>query len=141
MSIAHVSIVTEEYLGFPQWLWFSNCLQTSNSINLKWCIKTCEYFILTIKETCQTEIWKETSLIELCFFFIDILTFEQANYARGGDFASFFDPGLEFCTEKLSLGQGFWQKKLVARGSAGGMVTSQIDTCISVFPHHFYSLV
>ena len=55
-------------------------------------MKTCECFILTIKESCQTEIWKETALIELPFFFIDILAFEQANYARGGDFVSFFGP-------------------------------------------------
>ena len=55
MCIADVSIVIEEYLGFSQWLWFSNCLQTSNSINLKGCIKTCKYFILTIKENCQME--------------------------------------------------------------------------------------
>ena len=63
MYIAHVRIVTEGYLGFPQWQWFSNCLQTSNSINHKCCIKTCEYFILTIKENCQTDnygkFWKK----------------------------------------------------------------------------------
>ena len=51
----------------------------------------------------------------------------------GGDFVSFFPTrGPEFCTEKLSLGRGFWRKKLVVRQSArGGMVTGQIDTCIN----------
>ena len=38
----------------------------------------------------------------------------------GGDFVSFFDPGPEFCTGKLSPGREFWWKKLVAQGSAWG---------------------
>ena len=39
----------------------------------------------------------------------------------GGDFVLFFPTrGPEFCTEKLSPGQGFWWKKLVARQSARG---------------------
>ena len=52
---------------------------------------------------------------------------------RGGDFCFVFSTqGPEFCTEKLSRGWGFWQKKLMAQGSSwGGMVTSQIDTCIT----------
>ena len=53
-------------------------------------MKTCEYFILTIKENCQKEIWKETALMELHFFFIDISAFEQATYPRGWGFCLVF---------------------------------------------------
>ena len=50
-----------------------------------------------------------------------------------GDFVLFWTLGVEFCTDKLSSEWGFWRKKLVAPGLAGGgggMVTGQIDTCI-----------
>ena len=142
MCTAHVRIVTEGYLGFPQWLWFSNCLQTSNSINHKCCIKTCEYFILTIKENCQTDnygkFWKKICscrIMVLFHWYLSIWT--RQIMPGGGDFVSFFPTrGPEFCTEKLSPGRGFWRKKLVARQSArGGMVTSQIDTCITTNGH------
>ena len=40
---------------------------------------------------------------------------------RGGEVCFvFLTQGLEFCTEKLPQGQGFWQEKLVALGSALG---------------------
>ena len=60
----------------------------------------------------------------------------KANYARGWGFCFVFPTrGPEFCTEKLSLGRGFWWEKLVAQQSArGGMVTGQIDTCINSVP-------
>ena len=129
MSMAHVSIVTEEYLGFPRWIWFSNCLQTSNSIYVKCCIKTCKYSILTIKENCQTDIWKETALIELCFFFV---IWSRQIIPWG--FVSFFRPGdRSFVLKSCPQGRDF-DGKIMAQGSAqGGMVPGQIDTCIS-FP-------
>ena len=68
------------------------------------CITTCEY-ILTIKENCQMEIWKETALR---FFFINILAFKWANYVRGWGFCFVFSTrGPEFGTEKLSPRRGF----------------------------------
>ena len=49
--------------------------------------------------------WKETAFIELCSFFIDILAFELGKLCPGvGTSFRFFDPGPEFCTEKLSQG-------------------------------------
>ena len=77
------------------------------------------------------KIWKETALIELCSFSIDILALEIGKLCPGvGSLFRFSTRGPEFFTEKLSPGLGFWRKKLVARGLAGGMVTGQIDTCI-----------
>ena len=78
------------------------------------------YFILTIKENCQTNSCRKfQKQIELYSFFIDILAFEWANYAQGREFCFvFFDPGAGVCIEKLSLGRGFRRKKLVTRGSA-----------------------
>ena len=54
----------------------------------------------------------------------------------GGEFCFVFSTwGPEFCTEKLSRGGDFDGKKLVALGSPrGGMVTGQIDTCITAKP-------
>ena len=52
----------------------------------------------------------------------------------GGDFVSFFPTrGPEFCTEKLSPGRGILTEKISgpAVSPGGGMVTGQIDTCIS----------
>ena len=130
MCMAHVSIVTEEYLGFWHWLWFSNCLQTSISINLKCCIKTYEYFILTNKENCQMDklwkIWKET---ELCSFFIDLFAFKLDKLCLGvGIFVSFFDPGAGVLLWKAVPGVGILKKKI--SGLGGGVVTGQIDTSI-----------
>ena len=109
------------------------------SINLSCCItiKICEYFILTPKEIVKPgqlwKIWKETAYIELCSFFIDILAFELGKLCpRWGFCVPFSTQGPEFCTEKLSPGWRIWRKKLVALGLArGGMVTGQINTCIS----------
>ena len=71
-------------------------------------MKTCEYSILTIKENCQWKIWKETALIELCSFFIDILAFEPVKLCPGvGILLHFLTRGPKFCNEKLSPGQGF----------------------------------
>ena len=50
---------------------------------------------------------------------------------RGGDFVSFFfTRGPEFCTEKLPRG-GDFDGKIYWPGGGGGMVTGQIDTCIT----------
>ena len=54
------------------------------------------------------QIWKETVLIEFYSFFIDILAFEPGKLCPGvGILLHFFDPGPEFCTEKLSRGRDF----------------------------------
>ena len=52
----------------------------------------------------------------------------------GGDFVSFFRPGgRSFALKSCPRGGDFDGKKLVARQSArGGMVTGQIDTCITL---------
>ena len=68
------------------------------SIYLNRFIKTCEYFILTIKENCQkgttVENLEKTALIELCSFFIDILAFELVKLYPGvGILLHFFRPG------------------------------------------------
>ena len=50
----------------------------------------------------------------------------------GGDFASFFRPGgRSFALKSCPRGGDFDGKKLVARRLARGMVTGQIDTCIT----------
>ena len=77
---------------------------------------------------------RKYALIELWSYFIDILAFELGKLCPGVGILFRFFPtrGPEFCTEKLSPGRGFRWKKLVARQSArGGMVTGQIDTCIT----------
>ena len=55
------------------------------------------------------KIWKETALIELCSFLIDLLAYEPGKLClRVGIFVSFFRPeGRSFGAEKLSLGWGF----------------------------------
>ena len=54
------------------------------------------------------KIWKETALIKLCSFFIDILVFEQGKLCPGVEILFLaFERGAEFCTEKLSSGRGF----------------------------------
>ena len=68
------------------------------SINLNSCIRTCELFILMIKENYQTDnygkFWKETVLIELRSFFIDILAFKLGKLCPGvGILFLFIDPG------------------------------------------------
>ena len=146
MCMAHVSIVTVEYLGFPHWLWFSNCLQTSNSINLDCCIKTCEYFILTKKENCQMDNYgkfgKKLLFIELGSFFIDVLAFELGKLCPGlGIFVSFFWPrGRSFALKSCPGGGDFDGKISGPAVSPGGMVTGQIDTCIAVVTSFWTSL-
>ena len=74
------------------------------------------------------KIWKETALIELWSYYIDILAFEPGKLCPGvGILFGFSTRGPEFYTEKLTPVRGFRRKKLVARG----MVTGQIDTCIT----------
>ena len=51
---------------------------------------------------------KLVAFIELCSFFIDILAFELGKLCPGvGILFRFSTRGPEFCTEKLSPGQGF----------------------------------
>ena len=64
--------------------------------NLKGCIKTCEYLIITIKENCQIENYgkKLVAFVELCSFFIDYLAFELGKLCPGvWILFCFFDPG------------------------------------------------
>ena len=65
------------------------------------------------------KIWKETAFIELCSFFIDLLAFELGKLCPGWGFLfRFFDPGPEFCTEKLSQA-GILAEKISGGGGGG----------------------
>ena len=82
------------------------------------------------------KIWKETALIELWSYFIDILPFELGKLCPGVGtlFRFFLTRGPEFCTEKLSRGGDFDGKNSglgISRGEGGLMVTGQIGTCIA----------
>ena len=103
-----------------------------NSSNLKCCIKTCEYFILTKRENCQIDnygklwkVWKETTFIKLCFFLIDLLAFEVGKLCpEVGIFASFFRPGSRSFALKSCPGAGILKKKITDPGGGGeGMET------------------
>ena len=115
------------------------------SINVNCCIRTCEHFILTTKENCQTDNYGKFGkklLVELCSFFIDILAFELGKLCqRMGILFRFFRPGgRSFALKSCPRGGDFAGKKLVARGE---MVTGQTDTCITSFiivPRHIGSL-
>ena len=86
------------------------------------------------------KIWKETAFIKLCSFFIDLLAFEPGKLCPGvGIFVSFFRQGSEFCTEKAVPGAGILTEKISGSGSARrGMVTGQIDTCITFHRKSFF---
>ena len=72
------------------------------------------------------KIWKETAFIVLCSFFIDILAFKLGKLCLGvGIIVSFF--GRSFAL-KSCPGAGILMEKI--SGPGGGMVTSQIDSCI-----------
>ena len=76
--------------------------------NLSTHIKTREYFILTIKENCQTDNYGKYGKK---LYFIDILAFESGKLCSGWGFCfSFFGLGTEFCTVKLSRGGDFDEK-------------------------------
>ena len=97
------------------------------SINLDCCIKTCEYFIFTIKENCLTDNYekfgKDRNRSYRIMFIFSLISYNSnwANYALGWGFCfPFSTRGPKFCTEKLSPGRGLWGKKLVARGLAPG---------------------
>ena len=96
MCIAHFSIVTEEYHSDNDFRTIFKLLHYC-SINLNCCVKTCEYFILTIKENVKWTIMKnlkKTAFYRIMFLFHSYLSISNgANYARGGDFVSFFRPG------------------------------------------------
>ena len=89
------------------------------------------------------KIWKETALIELWSYFIDILAFEPGKLCpgieilfsfstRGRGFALKSYPGAEILSEKIS-------SPGVSPG--GGMVTGQIDTCITPLTVIFHTLI
>ena len=116
MCIAHVRMTS--HWGIP---WLStvtmifDCLQTSNSINRKCCIKTCEYFILTIKENCQMDnygkFWKK-----ICSYRIMVLFhwwFELGKLCPGvGILFRFSDPGTRVLHWKAVPGAGILTEKI-----------------------------
>ena len=53
--------------------------------------KELQILILTIKENCQTEIWKETALIELL---VSFPSFEVGKLLYPGVLLRYFDPGV-----------------------------------------------
>ena len=65
-------------------------------------------------------IWKQTTLIELCSFLIDILAFELGKYARGGDFVSFFLSGGPSFALKAVPGVGILTEKISGLGVSPG---------------------
>ena len=88
------------------------------------------------------KIWKETALIELWSYFIDILAFEPGKLCPGVEILfSFSTRGPGFCTEKLSRGGDFVGKISSPGVSPGGMVTGQIDTCIIPLTVIFHRLI
>ena len=50
----------------------------------------------------------------------------------GGDFVSFFRHGGRSCALESCPKGGNFDGKIVVRGKPGGMVTGQIDTCITL---------
>ena len=84
---------------------------SSNSINFECCIKTCEYFILTIKENCQMNYCRKFGNKQNYVPFSNSLIswhLSRQIMPGGGHFVSFSSTqGPEFCTEKLSPGLGF----------------------------------
>ena len=80
------------------------------------------------------KIWKKTTFIELCFFFLDLLAFELGKFCPGvGTFVLFLRPGGQsFALNSCPGGGDFDGKDQWPGGQpgAGGMVTGQIDTCI-----------
>ena len=67
------------------------------------------------------ENFKKAALIELCFFFIDILAFELGKLClRVGILISFLYPGSEFCTESCPWGGDFDGKNSGPGVSPGG---------------------
>ena len=110
--------------------------------NLDCCIKTCEYFILAIKETVKRttmENLEENALIELCSFSIDILAFVLVKLC--GFLFIFRHEGRSFATKSCPLCRNLDGKKLVAlllaKGGGGGVrrgVTSQIDPELLTLP-------
>ena len=62
------------------------------------------------------EIWKETALIELWSYFIDILEFEPGKLCPGVVMLLRFLPWGSFALNSCPRGGDFYQKKLVARG-------------------------
>ena len=90
------------------------------------------------------KIWKETTFIELCSFFIDLLTFELGKLCPGVEiFVSCFRPGeRSFALKSCPRDKDFDGKKLVARGQPGGVVvTGQIDTCIKSILYIFLRFI
>ena len=69
-------------------------------------MKTCKHFILTIKENCQMDNHGKfgKKLLLQNYGPTSLISWHsnEANYALGGDFVSYFSTrGSEFCTEKL----------------------------------------
>ena len=108
-------------------------------------IRTCEYFILTIKENCQTDNYRKFGkkpLPKTCFYRIMFILYWYLGILVGklcpgvGILLRFSSRLPELCTVKLSSGQEFWRKNIsgpAVSPGGGGMVTSEIDTCIMMW--------
>ena len=72
--------------------------------------------------------------MELWSYFIDILAFEQGKLCPGvGILFRFLDPGAGVLHWKAVPEAGIMMKKINGPGvSPGGMVTGQVDTCITL---------
>ena len=64
--------------------------------------------------------WKETALVELCFFFIDILAFEPDKLCPGVGILFRFRPRVRSFTLKTVPGAGILMKKISSRGGGYG---------------------
>ena len=82
------------------------------------------------------KIQKETALIETWSYFIDVLAFELFRQIMPGVriFFGFFDPRHRVLHSKAVPGVGILMEQISGLGvSKGGMVTGQIDTCITIY--------
>ena len=69
-------------------------IQTSNSIYRKCCIKTHKYFILTIKENCQTDSHGKFGIIEFIELWSYFIAFQLGKLCPGvGILFRFLRPG------------------------------------------------
>ena len=102
------------------YVWLSNCLQTSNSIALKCCIKTCEYFILTIKEN-NWNLERNYSY-GITFLFHWYLGIPVGKLCPGvGILFRFFDPGAGILHWKAVPGTEILTEKISGPGGDGNL--------------------
>ena len=110
----------------PQWLRFSNFLQTIALFQYSPLLLYKDLRILYSYDKRKLsngqlwKIWKETALIELCSFFIDILAFELVKLCpEVGILLHFFDPGARVLHWKAIPGAGVLMEKISGPGGDG----------------------